>query len=112
MENGFIPPNLHYKTPREGIPSLKDGRIKVITEATPWKGGYAGINSFGFGGANAHVLIKSHEKQKINNGSPKDNLPRLVTISGRTEEAVVTMLNDVILSQFFNNYALNKMYMN
>lgn len=95
METGFIPPNLHYKRPREGVKALEEGRLQVISELTPWDGGYVGINSFGFGGANAHVLLKSNTKEKINGGAPKDDLPRLVAISGRTEEAVHSILGDV-----------------
>ena len=95
METGYIPPNLHFKRPREGIKALEDGRLQVIHELTPWEGGYVGINSFGFGGANAHVLLKSNPKEKVNNGKPKDDLPRIVAVSGRTEEAVNTLLNDV-----------------
>ena len=95
MESGIIPPNLHFKEPRKGVAALEDGRIKVVSEPTPWEGGYAGINSFGFGGANAHILLKSNEKTKVNNGLPNDSLPRLVPISGRTEDSVATILNDV-----------------
>lgn len=62
---------------------------------TSWKGGYAGINSFGFGSANCHILLKSNPKTKINNGLPSDDLSRLVAVSGRTEEAVKIFLNDV-----------------
>lgn len=29
MESGFIPPNLHFSTPREGIPAFTEGRLKV-----------------------------------------------------------------------------------
>jgi fatty acid synthase len=29
METGFIPPNLHYKNPREGVESLVNGQLKV-----------------------------------------------------------------------------------
>jgi fatty acid synthase len=36
----------------------------------------------------AHILLKRNEKFKINNGAPKDSLPRLVVWSGRTEGAV------------------------
>ncbi|XP_014487794.1 PREDICTED: fatty acid synthase-like, partial [Dinoponera quadriceps] len=57
-------------------------------------GGYVGVNSFGFGGANCHVLLKSNPKNKINNGE-SNGLPRLVFVSGRTEQAVETLLNDV-----------------
>jgi len=56
--------------------------------------GYIGINSFGFGGANAHMLLKWNLKQKVN-GKSNDNLPRLVTLSGRTEESVKLFINDV-----------------
>lgn len=95
MENGIIPPNLHYNRPREGLKALIDGRLKVVTEPTPWNGGYVGINSFGFGGANCHIVLKSHTKEKINNGAPSDDLPRLVTVSGRTEDSIKVFLNDV-----------------
>lgn len=30
-----------------------------MSENTPWPGGYAAVNSFGFGGANVHVLLRS-----------------------------------------------------
>nr|XP_003703606.1 PREDICTED: fatty acid synthase [Megachile rotundata] len=88
MESGIIPPNLHYKNPIKGVKCLEEGKVQVITEPTPWEGGYVGINSFGFGGANAHVLLKSYTKEKVNNGAPFDDLPRLVTASGRNEEAL------------------------
>ncbi|XP_046416456.1 fatty acid synthase-like isoform X1 [Neodiprion fabricii] len=95
MESGYIPPNLNYNHPHEGVEALKTGRIQVISETTPWEGGYVGINSFGFGGSNAHVLLKSNVKEKIRNGSPDDDMPRLVVVSGRTVEAVNTLLDDL-----------------
>ncbi|XP_077295535.1 fatty acid synthase-like [Arctopsyche grandis] len=94
-DSGYIPPNLHYENPREGIAALSDGRITVVCEKTPWNRGMVGINSFGFGGANAHVLLKSFAKPKVNGGAPKDDLPRLVCISGRTESAVNRILDDL-----------------
>jgi len=95
MEIGIIPPNLHYNRPREGVKVLEDGGVKVVTEPTTWNGGYVGINSFGFGGANCHIILKSNSKEKINNGAPSDDLPRLVTVSGRTEKSVKIFLDDV-----------------
>ncbi|KAG5316385.1 FAS synthase, partial [Acromyrmex insinuator] len=95
MESGIIPSNLHFNRPREGLKALEDGRIKVVTEPTPWKGNYTGINSFGFGGANCHIVLKSHPKNKINDGAPSDDLPRLVIVSGRTEDSVKVFLDDV-----------------
>ncbi|OAD57941.1 Fatty acid synthase [Eufriesea mexicana] len=95
MESGLIPPNLNFQSPMKGMKCFEEGRVEVVTEPTPWDGGYVGINSFGFGGANAHVLLKSLTKEKVNNGAPSDDLPRLVAISGRTQEAVETLLNHV-----------------
>ncbi|XP_044747246.1 fatty acid synthase-like [Coccinella septempunctata] len=91
METGIIPKNLHFKNPNPEIPSLSDGRLKVVTENIPWRGGTVGINSFGFGGANAHVILRSNVKPKI---TPKSiNIPRLIGVSGRTEEAVKELLD-------------------
>lgn len=97
-ESGIIPPNLHYKKPREGVEGLEEGRIRVITEPESWNGGYVGISSFGFGGANAHILLQSNEKEKNNGGAPKDDLRRLVVASGRIREAVEHFLTDVSTS--------------
>ncbi|XP_071569097.1 fatty acid synthase-like [Temnothorax nylanderi] len=88
METGIIMPTIHFKRPRKELTAIIEGRIKIVTEPTKWEGGYVGVNSFGFGGANSHILLKSNPKQKINNGAPNDDLPRLVAVSGRTEEAV------------------------
>ncbi|KAL6440730.1 hypothetical protein ACFW04_003291 [Cataglyphis niger] len=93
MEAGVIPANLHFDTPNPDIPALKDGRIRVVDKAMPWNGGIVGVNSFGFGGANAHIVLRSNPKPKL---SPVpdtiEQLPKLITVSGRTEEAVHTLL--------------------
>ena len=66
-----------------------------MAEKQPWNGRLAGVNSFGFGGANAHILLQRNEKEKVNGGAPVDPIPRLVVASGRTEEAVDVILKDV-----------------
>jgi len=92
-ETGIIAPTIHLKHPRKNMTAIIEGRVKVITEPTEWKGGYVGINSFGFGGANCHLLLKSNSKIKVN--ETNNNLSKLVVISGRTEDAVKIMLDDV-----------------
>ncbi|RLU26123.1 hypothetical protein DMN91_002289 [Ooceraea biroi] len=93
METGVIPANLHFAIPNPNIPACEEGRIRVIDKATPWNGGFVGINSFGFGGANGHVILHSNPKPKLpstlNTGLPS----KLVLVSGRTEEAVHTLLD-------------------
>ena len=97
MESGFLPPNLHYNKPLKGVKALEKGSLKVVTEVTPWECGYCAVNSFGFGGANCHVLLKSNPKEKVKNGAPQDNLPRLVVASSRTKEGIQILLQDVSL---------------
>ncbi|XP_047538484.1 fatty acid synthase-like [Vanessa atalanta] len=92
---GYIPPNINFKVPRKGIPYLEQKKVKVVTEKQPWGRGMSGINSFGFGGANAHILLKNVARTKVNNGIPSDDLPRLVCVSGRTEAAVARILDDL-----------------
>jgi fatty acid synthase len=43
----------------------------------------------------AHMLLKGNDKKKVDNGAPKDSLPRLVLWSGRTEEAVNHILDNL-----------------
>ncbi|CAH2091553.1 unnamed protein product [Euphydryas editha] len=90
MERGCIPANLHYKEPNADIPALSDGRIKVVDRNTPFEGGLVAVNSFGFGGANAHVILESERS-----GRPAPAayaVPRLVLASGRTEDAARELL--------------------
>lgn len=51
------------------------------------------MSSFGFGGANAHVVIKPHFRENINNFPPQNH--RLVLASGRTDQAVKHFLDEV-----------------
>lgn len=95
METGVIPPNIHFTEGRSDIEAFKKGTINVITIPTPWEPTLVGVNSFGFGGANAHILLEPNMKEKINGGAPKDDLPRLVVLSGRTEQAVESFLQEV-----------------
>ncbi|XP_018371882.1 PREDICTED: fatty acid synthase-like, partial [Trachymyrmex cornetzi] len=95
FETGFVPPNINYKSPRNDIYALMNGSIRVVQELMPIKNGHIAINSFGFGGSNAHTLLKWNRKSKVNNGAPNDDLPRLVILSGRTEESVKLFLNDI-----------------
>ena len=62
LENGLIPPSLHFETPNPHIPFDELG-LAVQRALEPWPDGpgrrLAGVSSFGFGGANAHVILAS-----------------------------------------------------
>lgn len=92
FETGFVPPNVNFISVRKEIPALNERRLIVCTENTPFEGECIPINSFGFGGANAHGLLSRNKKEKVQHGVPKDNLARLVLWSGRTEQGVQNFL--------------------
>lgn len=105
FERGAVAPNIHYAHPRDEIAGLRDRRMRVCTEVTPFADadGFAspplvGINSFGFGGANAHALLRGNARQKVAGGRPADDLPRLVQWAGRTEASNAVMM-DYLSSQ-------------
>ena len=66
LYNKKIPPNLHFNTPNPEIP-FDSYCIKVPTElsdfAFPKKPLYAAVNSFGFGGSNAHLILGEAPKR-------------------------------------------------
>ncbi|KAJ8915050.1 hypothetical protein NQ315_016025, partial [Exocentrus adspersus] len=93
METGVIPANLHVDPIDTTLPGIKEGKIKVVDKNLPFDGGMVAVNSFGFGGANAHVVLKPNPKPKReSNERPKH---RLVQVSGRTEEAVNHLLDEI-----------------
>lgn len=58
LQHGTIPANLHFNQPNQFI-DFESGRITVVNKETPIdRQCYIGISSFGFGGSNAHIVIK------------------------------------------------------
>ncbi|MFD9301966.1 beta-ketoacyl synthase N-terminal-like domain-containing protein [Streptomyces sp. NPDC060048] len=59
VHEGVLPPTLHLEEPH---PDLARTRMRPVTTARPWERGQAprraGVNAFGFGGINAHVVLE------------------------------------------------------
>ena len=92
LQTKLIPPNLHYKNPNPNIKGLMDGKMKAVTEVTPLPGKIIPINSFGFGGANTHVVIEgfySEDNDSINaKYANNGGIPRLINVPGRLSESI------------------------
>ncbi|BCX46607.1 3-oxoacyl-ACP synthase (polyketide synthase) [Haloferula helveola] len=62
-----IPPSLHFKEANPNI-DLEKLKLRVVTEEEELPNGkelpYAGVNSFGFGGANAHAILQAVPARK------------------------------------------------
>ncbi|MEE9446013.1 MAG: SDR family NAD(P)-dependent oxidoreductase, partial [Cocleimonas sp.] len=63
LKNKALPPSLHFKEPNPNI-NFKGDQLSVVTEFTPLETSenplLMGVNSFGFGGANAHVIVEEY----------------------------------------------------
>ena len=63
LKHRRIPPNIHFNNPNPGIDFDALG-LKVPVEMTDLPGAegdaYVGVNSFGFGGTNVHVILGEH----------------------------------------------------
>jgi len=63
LNHGKIPANLHFAKPNEFI-DFESYQLKVVAEVTAIDPmALIGVSSFGFGGANAHVVISGVEEQ-------------------------------------------------
>jgi acyl transferase domain-containing protein/NADPH:quinone reductase-like Zn-dependent oxidoreductase/SAM-dependent methyltransferase/acyl carrier protein len=96
VNRGQIPPSIHFKTPNPNI-DFETCRLRVPTSVEPFPdtgGGprLVGVNSFGFGGANAHVILAEPPAQAVN--SDETGLDRRsdrvwpVMLSARSEESL------------------------
>ncbi len=87
-----IPPNLHFEQPNPDIPFDKMCiRVPTVLEAWPSGGGqtFAGVNSFGYGGTNAHVLLEAAPGSAPVSPMPVEVTgPLLVPLSARSDTAL------------------------
>jgi acyl transferase domain-containing protein len=92
LKHGQIPPHLNFHNPNPDIP-FDELQLHVPTtlEAWPVTDGprYAGVNSFGFGGTNAHAVIQeapSVAEKETQTGEAEQ--PYLLPLSARSAEAL------------------------
>lgn len=89
-----IPANLHYVTPNSSIPFEKinlsvSDKYQTLSGSNNQDAIYAGVNSFGYGGTNAHVLLKSVSQSQLNKKTIQ--WPIIYSISARSENALIRM---------------------
>lgn len=93
LKHGYVPGNVHLRTPTRQV-SLADLKIDIPAAGRPFPTcirRVAGVNSFGFGGTNAHVLLA--EPPALACAPTSQDVPALpmatVPISAHSEEALV-----------------------
>ncbi|KAJ4347483.1 hypothetical protein N0V95_005404 [Ascochyta clinopodiicola] len=94
MQNHTIPPNMHFAELNPAVGSLYDN-LHIPTEACDWPAVPAGsplrasVNSFGFGGTNAHVILESppstaHEDQEQHDDQERFVGPLLLSANSQS----------------------------
>lgn len=97
MNAGVVPHNLHYNTTNPAI-DLSALNVRIAAQNTPWPDveGHprrAMVNSFGFGGTNANVIleqasIKNKASRKANQAPTINGKYKLLLISNKTEKGL------------------------
>ncbi|PAM93752.1 hypothetical protein B4N84_15870 [Flavobacterium sp. IR1] len=96
LQNGCIPSNLHFNEPNPNIP-WEELPVKVPTTNIDWhtngKIRYAGINSFGLSGTNAHVILREAppEFSKLHSKDEMKTQKVVLPISAANGAALETM---------------------
>ncbi|PYI02377.1 putative polyketide synthase [Aspergillus sclerotiicarbonarius CBS 121057] len=74
LEKGLIPPTVNYETPNAKL-KLDEWRLKVVRSMEQWPDSLVedspprmSINNFGYGGANAHVILESADPWTLTSG--------------------------------------------
>ena len=100
LKHQQIPPSLHFTTPNPQI-DFANLSLHVQTELAPWPTrttpALAGVNSFGFGGTNAHVVVEAapaqrgrsqKEKQQGKKQEQQERPLHVFTLSAKNKKAL------------------------
>ncbi|ULH14296.1 acyltransferase domain-containing protein (plasmid) [Deinococcus sp. KNUC1210] len=94
IQHGEIPGNLHFDAPNPAIPFERYG-LRVAVGQQPWptepdgsRSFLTGINSFGFGGTNAHVVLDAAPEHRQAEPAAVQSGPQLFVFSAHSQQAL------------------------
>lgn len=98
LENRIIPPQIRFTSPNPKIP-FKEAKLTVPLEPTPWPESRlerVSVNSFGVGGANAHVVLDSAASFLASTPKICDAplTPQLLLYSANTTKSLTRMIEN------------------
>ncbi|KAF3223872.1 hypothetical protein TWF679_000305 [Orbilia oligospora] len=104
MENNFIPPTIGISQINPNIPCAEWG-VEIVRKGQTWSTPdgllRAGVNSFGYGGANGHAILENAAAHLPRNYSaaseiiPYKRTKLLLPLSGSTDSSLRARLNDL-----------------
>ncbi|KAE8149917.1 hypothetical protein BDV25DRAFT_120086 [Aspergillus avenaceus] len=100
IRHRVIPPNLHFDNLNPSVAPFFD-RLTIPTEPIPWPAVAPGVplrasvNSFGFGGTNAHAIMESYEPDSHPLASNKvEDVVLPLVLSAHSEKALVSVVEN------------------
>lgn len=91
LKHGQIPGHLHLKEPNPAVP-FDEFRLRVPTQLIDWPASrgprYAGVNSFGFGGTNAHAVLQEPPAELESSPARGADRRQVITLSARSDGAL------------------------
>ena len=125
MENGKIPPHLHFNEINPYI-TIDEMPIEIPVGGKSWNSStkirYAGVSSFGFGGTNSHIILASpdyaadpskKDAGELDKESGFSRPEHILTLSAKHEislqkliDLYSTYIHNIQISRSFNNISL------
>ncbi|OGT81122.1 MAG: hypothetical protein A3J35_07710 [Gammaproteobacteria bacterium RIFCSPLOWO2_02_FULL_52_10] len=106
LKNRAIPPSIHYEIPNPNI-DFESLKLKVVSSYTPMDGVTAnllmGVNSFGFGGSNAHVIVSEYRNTRNDEVAPVYSACPPLVLSAASLESLKTRARQ--FSNLINRHA-------
>ncbi|KAL4789182.1 hypothetical protein BDV19DRAFT_395282 [Aspergillus venezuelensis] len=99
LQNAAIPPNLHFKKLNPKLTPYYQ-HVEIPTSLLQWPSvagngcRRASVNSFGFGGTNAHIILESHDRtgtmhtNGVSNGDTQALLATPITLSAMSDHSL------------------------
>jgi acyl transferase domain-containing protein len=116
MERGKIPPSINFEKPNPKL-QLEEWGLKVQTKLEVWPtcpGGIfrASVNNFGYGGANAHVIIDHATSSPKTTGTIPDDGTTLITKQDSRDRSTLNTATKLLILSAKDEQVCRKMVEN
>lgn len=95
LKNGEVPEHPHFEEANVHLDADPNGPVRIAVERAPLlstsRPRHAGVSSFGFGGTNAHVILREADEVAEERGSNES--AHILALSARTPQALQALIH-------------------